>query len=294
MLLSSLVVVSCDKDDPNPLPRYRQDGDWGPHLIAKYRQIDNLLAVDQRSAPLVWIIGLGPHLTLGSDSYLKGSWKYKKTNMDQIIVKSFNDLTFNPYEAYSQQWRTDYTGKGLSALAEDIVDMELICLDDYDENHPSGSSVADIVDFSYLSCYEYIQQGYEWNEHSIGNGFGPSLREEIVGLVPFSTGMGMALESIVEGKYNEAYGEMVNHIQVSEIAGHPLMGVNDRFTYNYTLGLDRMLGILMFKSQPAEMGVHKFRLEVTLRFHCGGYAPRKVSHEFSKEFGVGLQQAGLK
>lgn len=46
------------------------------------------------------------------------------------------------------------------ALWEPVVAIDAVALDDYDEDHPKGSSLNDIASVFYYECLTYIQSGY--------------------------------------------------------------------------------------------------------------------------------------
>lgn len=46
------------------------------------------------------------------------------------------------------------------ALAYALYGFDLSCLDDFDERHPRGSSLNDLVELRTVSCREYIRNGY--------------------------------------------------------------------------------------------------------------------------------------
>ncbi|WP_133241543.1 hypothetical protein [Porphyromonas loveana] len=47
------------------------------------------------------------------------------------------------------------------ALCEPVVSIDAVALDDYDEEHPKGSSLNDITSVFLLECWTYIQSGYQ-------------------------------------------------------------------------------------------------------------------------------------
>ena len=77
----------------------------------------------------------------------------RKAIFEQLAEK-YGDIGFN---------RTvGGPGPDLSELyaAESISKIELICLEDVGENHPAGSSVAEMFEFESHTPYDYIQSRY--------------------------------------------------------------------------------------------------------------------------------------
>ncbi|WP_373763722.1 MULTISPECIES: hypothetical protein [Bacteroidales] len=50
---------------------------------------------------------------------------------------------------------------GYSALMHTLLSVDVISLDDYDAQHPKGSSLNDIVRYYFISHYDFIQGGYD-------------------------------------------------------------------------------------------------------------------------------------
>lgn len=83
-------------------------------------------------------------------------------NGDTAFVKSlphYTELYYNP--ALYTCW------------IEDIIDLRITALEDYDSSHPAGASLNDIANVTYASAYDFVQQGYEANVNSTGNGAHP-------------------------------------------------------------------------------------------------------------------------
>lgn len=60
------------------------------------------------------------------------------------------------------------THNKLSVMYPDLVSMDVICARDYDERHPAGSSLKDVVRLKFRSAFAYVSSGYSGSE-PIGN-----------------------------------------------------------------------------------------------------------------------------
>ncbi len=67
----------------------------------------------------------------------------------EALREKYNDLSYNKAIAVPMFALYD----GISGLSAETVDY-------FDEAHPAGSDVSDIVVCKYLTCYEFIQSGY--------------------------------------------------------------------------------------------------------------------------------------
>lgn len=57
------------------------------------------------------------------------------------------------------------------AFAKPVVSIDAVALDDYDDEHPEGSSLNDIASVLFYECWHYIQSGYQLKYHPYWNPF---------------------------------------------------------------------------------------------------------------------------
>ncbi|WP_373812575.1 hypothetical protein [Porphyromonas loveana] len=57
------------------------------------------------------------------------------------------------------------------AFAKPVVSIDAVALDDYDDEHPEGSSLNDIASVLFYECWHYIQSGYQFKYHPYWNPF---------------------------------------------------------------------------------------------------------------------------
>jgi hypothetical protein len=55
-----------------------------------------------------------------------------------------------------------YSPNNIDVIINKIEGIEVICNKDFDENHPQGSSVSDILTFYGSTPVKYIKRGYKW------------------------------------------------------------------------------------------------------------------------------------
>ena len=55
-----------------------------------------------------------------------------------------------------------YSPCNITVIVNEITDIEVICNEDFDENHKKGSSVSDILTFYGSTPVKYIKRGYTW------------------------------------------------------------------------------------------------------------------------------------
>ncbi len=299
LLCVGVCLTACNSNEDEPIigvTHPRDFLDWGPNLTGQYFQLDSISFLgDFRENTFI-------HLTEGSDitalcdvrfsgvGTFGGSWAsimlpnrgwiYPLEGLHERLLESFNDTSFNPWVENSEQWKTDRIKLGNSTLAEDVINIKVTALDDFDTEHPAGSSLNDFIYLNYVSFYDYIQEGYVWNEKSEGNGWltnhidknKPTSQYEQYSVNHYYIDAGISIKE--NPQWNGSYfKEAARHILLSDIAENPIMGMSyqsPRF--------------LSFHRQPERLGAHKFRAVWTLKLHCGGYEPRKIVQEFEVEF----------
>ena len=58
---------------------------------------------------------------------------------------------------------------GHVVVVNKILGINVVCNEDFDQNHPKGSSVTDILTFYGSSPVDYIKRGYQWGERIFDN-----------------------------------------------------------------------------------------------------------------------------
>lgn len=83
------------------------------------------------------------------------SIKRENSKLYDVIGKKHNDMTYNKIEHRNDPAFPHYY------LAVDFVSINVISDRDFDETHPAGTSLNDLVRFTAYSPYNYIQRGYQ-------------------------------------------------------------------------------------------------------------------------------------
>ena len=152
ILLSLIVLCSCNE--------------WGgyyeayhEHFITNYFTYNNI-DVEVIETPAVPEWGQNYNYRFVMISADIDEWYHSKETDEsrkaifEQLAEKYGDIGFN---------RTvGGPGPDLSELyaAESISKIELICLEDVGENHPAGSSVAEMFEFESHTPYDYIQSRY--------------------------------------------------------------------------------------------------------------------------------------
>lgn len=152
ILLSLIVLCSCNE--------------WGSyyeayheHFITNYFTYNNI-DVEVIEIPAVPEWGQNYNYRFVMISADIDEWYHSKETDEsrkaifEQLAEKYGDIGFN---------RTvGGPGPDLSELyaAESISKIELICLEDVGENHPAGSSVAEMFEFESHTPYDYIQSRY--------------------------------------------------------------------------------------------------------------------------------------
>lgn len=196
MLLFAMTVFimpsGCSNDDDFNIPipgGNLRDFHKAPTMVIDYQMFWNLdtmpLGQEKCDYRSLWLMPKGS-IYINENDYVYASpgsdwrdttFKYQKEflyptkgffnemsvmNGDTAFVKSlphYTEFYYNP--ALNTCW------------IEDIIDLRITALEDYDSSHPAGASLNDIANVTYASAYDFVQQGYEANENSTGNGAHP-------------------------------------------------------------------------------------------------------------------------
>ena len=185
----------------------------------------------------------------------KGIQKYltvKKRAEEEVFIDE-NDI-INPYKGYAifygdtvhkTRHSSLYEGE-LNACVLPITGIDVISLNDYDDKHPKGSSVNDIMEIdTYHNVYGYLHE-------TDNNGIPRYKTQDEFGIMPY-----YVINKIVS---------------LSTIPDNPLQMVADRIN-------------LQFISEPAAPGTYEFTVKFTfgpdpLSGETVDIAPAKVSIDF--------------
>lgn len=73
------------------------------------------------------------------------------------LSKVYNDLSYNRYTVCGPR----------IAINEDIHEIKIETVDNFDSSHPAGSDISELIECSYISYYDYIQSGYKKEEKDV-------------------------------------------------------------------------------------------------------------------------------
>lgn len=135
LLILSLLICgfwSCTEVEEDGKGTYRKS------YLSSYRTPESIRINTSCSEIKFTITGS----TVGSDVYKK-------------LAKTYNDTSYNSY----------CVGAPRVAISEEICGIQLKTVDYFDASHPAGSDLSELVECSYLSYYDYIQSGYQKEEH---------------------------------------------------------------------------------------------------------------------------------
>lgn len=254
----SLVIMTGCKDNDVPLvghPSSRGFLHFGPTLITEYCEFSAIkqseevndyrdILINESVGPRVWEMtgnnGNGPEILIPDVDTLS----YPKKGFFRKLSQMNHDTGFKPgvpdYDIYCIYHNTDMQG----AWIEDIINVQVTAKSDYNQSHPAGSDLSEVAYLSYITTYPYIQEGYLFNENSIGNGFHPSI-----------TGYGQ------ESCYIGGNLELRNHIKVKDITKNPLKMV----------GCFARLSLIEPPEQQCEI-----EIAITVQLRTGEYPARTL------------------
>lgn len=147
LILAIFTLCSCDKEISNR-----------DHFIRGYFTYNN---ININVAEIPPIPDLGQdyiytfvQITANVDDH----YHYYETDESRIAIynqlaEKYGDFGFAPFADNVGTINDEYA-------AENITDIELICLEDVGENHPAGSSVAEMFELESHTPYDYIQSRY--------------------------------------------------------------------------------------------------------------------------------------
>ena len=129
----------------------------------------------------------------GYDNSIKlridGDVCYKGSQFEEIL-KKYGDTGY-----WEKEKKPGYFGdsSAVGALGEYITDINIVTIDDFDENHPAGSSLNDIMEFEWTSFYDFLKSGYK--DHNFKAGFRTPLNDKSI--FPIK----MACQNFIAGQY---------------------------------------------------------------------------------------------
>lgn len=133
------ICSSCSSDK-------HEDGHWVQHYIATYTAGEYILL------PLHEHKGFA--LSLDNTKFISSPDKYPGIRADRYleIAERNGDMSYNRFADYAWEFRTAY--------ADNFASMHLTSDKEWDQAHPAGSSLDDLV-WMNAACYDqYIRNGY--------------------------------------------------------------------------------------------------------------------------------------
>lgn len=82
--------------------------------------------------------------------------KGEEKEIYDALCRKHNDLNYNKHRVFSD----DLPDEILSYIDKDFLSIGITTIDDFDELHPAGSDISDIVRFMSWSPIKYINSGY--------------------------------------------------------------------------------------------------------------------------------------
>ncbi|WP_373811542.1 DUF5034 domain-containing protein [Porphyromonas loveana] len=82
-----------------------------------------------------------------------GKYIQYNTPEQQALSEKYGDTNFNGFAHIFE-----------AALAQPLASVDVVAIDDYDEEHPAGSSLNDITIFTYYTYQPFISGGYHGDE----------------------------------------------------------------------------------------------------------------------------------
>lgn len=147
-------------------------------------------------------------------------------------------------------------------MLEDVIDIQVTAVDDYDAEHLAGSSLTEMAHVSYCTVYPFVRNGYVFDQWSTGAGFYPACFESA-----------MATDDDIRSCFHEnpaagnAVRELMHNCLASEIPSAPLRMVQGM--YGFWLSLDAM--------PDRECTVE---VSITVQLPGGEYSARTLSQTY--------------
>lgn len=137
------------------------------------------------------------------------------------LSQYYNDLSYN-------KWVLN--GPTIAILGE-VKSIQLETIEAFDEHHPAGSDMSDLVELQYISYYEFVQNGYQEE--------GSKIEEDY-------TDMSL---------YFDREGAKIYKVKLSEVNYSDMQLISTDF-------------VLKFLGLPKEKGVYHFRLTFQVEYNA--------------------------
>lgn len=125
-----------------------------PSYVVCYVNLNTVELWQEPTNPNAMIVHHGNDLPVRM--YSMNSSGAEKEVYDSLCRKH-NDLHYNQYRSFPKEVN-DYSS--VTYNCRDFLSIEVVCDKDFDEQHPAGASLCDIVRFMSWSPYKYIASGY--------------------------------------------------------------------------------------------------------------------------------------
>ncbi len=150
--LLMVFIIGCDVAETDFFRSY----------ITQYHKYDISLSVD--TTTVVSPYGMIRINSKKGSSHNIYTWKSKGKNklVFDSLSRVHNDMSYN-----KERWYIQVVGWG-NCFYYDIASIDVVSEEDFDNNHPKGSSLKDVIRFHFLSLKKFIDAGYpEGNNHNI-------------------------------------------------------------------------------------------------------------------------------
>ena len=162
--------------------------------------------------------------------YVGGSGAVTSGEIFDRLSQYYNDLSYN-------KWVLN--GPNIAILGE-IKSIQLETIEEFDEHHPAGSDMSDLVELQYISYYEFVQNGYQEE--------GSKIEEDY-------TDMSL---------YFDREGAKIYKVKLSEVNYSDMQLISTDF-------------VLKFLGSPKEKGVYHFKLTFQVEYSA---SETLVEYEF--------------
>ena len=157
LLLLTAGISSCTKH--NPKDAYF-DNILGS-FVQSYVIGDDLIAVPGEAVPGDHEVSLGSIAVSVDADAGSTRWLAQHTCSSSEDIDLFKDLSARHNDTNYQKELIP----GFACFYKDFVSIDVICNEDFDDNHKAGTSIADIVRYQARSPFRWISNGYKPDEH---------------------------------------------------------------------------------------------------------------------------------
>ena len=162
LAVALLVLTGCDLiglDWTGCGSFYATKKEKSPSYVVCYVNLESIrLSIDNNDARCLFI-NPGFHLDVSYGLHSSGAEKKK---YDQLCIKH-NDISYNQYHVFMGKPPRDE--ETVAYFACDFTEITVTADKDFDETHPAGTDLSDIVRFMSWSPYKYILSGYSKYYH---------------------------------------------------------------------------------------------------------------------------------